>query len=126
MKPPTPCIRRRCLIEKCDPRVTWKGDDGQEKELGALLMGRNVCNYRLWSTKLEEWRRRDGGPTITAPPTNSPVFGRQECLAEFGNLAVALGITIGGAALGFPAAALGPVVWMVRSVKVSRIGEGTP
>lgn len=129
LPPRFPLHPNRCLIEKCDPTVTWRGEDGKKKELGWLLLGNGTRNYAVWSVKVEEWRRNKdrepGLPDAGPQPTSSSLVGpREEWLAEFGEVAVALGIStvaVGpavavavGPAVVFPAAALGPVFWMVR------------
>eukprot|EP00752_Nemacystus_decipiens_P014588 g12991.t1 len=105
----------RCLIGKCDPTVTWIGEDGRKKNLGDVLMG--TSKHALWTTKVDEWKCKNAGPILPSPqPGPRPTWDHSEFLREFGNVALALGITtvaVGGAACGVPAAALGPVIWMV-------------
>ena len=106
----------RCLIEKCDPTVTWTGSDGQKKELGELLMG--TRNYLVWSTKLEEWENKHLGSIVTPRPASPPALGRHEFCRAFRPVALALGMTsvaFGAAAVGIPAAAaVGWCLWEVR------------
>jgi len=100
-------------------------EQGREMSLETALYGFGE-RYDLWCTHMNKWVDKHE-TNINAPPRTAD---DKWWWAEFGSVAIVLGLTtaaavttsLGGAAAAFPVAAVGHLVWTVR--KVAMLGVG--
>ena len=97
----------------------WIDEGGKRKGLDYWLMGKRARNFTVWSTKIDEWKRKHPPASIVTTRTGPPPTRAQDFWTpELSKLALALGIGAAAGFAGIPAAAVGSGIWMVSCVEL--------